>query len=292
MKNLINYYYDLQINTYKKTNGKFSFQIKNKFYEFIPFFGDINELYNNYLLVVNENKYCHEIILNKDKKILTYYENIPYILLKKNIIINKEIDIKEILANNIPVHQQVNFEWKKLWIKKIDYYEYQMNQISHKYKILRNSFDYYIGLSEIAISLLNYIDEKEIKFFLCRKRIKANDKLDEFFNPTNFVVDTISRDLSELIKITFFTNGIDIKEILGCLNCIELNYTESLLLLSRLIYPSYYFDMYDKIIQDIVSEDKIKFYIEKNVSYETFLKEIYFYIKSKFRIPQIEWFEN
>ena len=84
----------------------------------------------------------------------------------------------------------MNIDWKKLWEEKIDYYEYQMSQLSSKYILLKNSFDYYVGLSENAISLLNYIKEKDIRFYICHKRINNNEKLDNFFNPTNFVVDS------------------------------------------------------------------------------------------------------
>ena len=65
-----------------------------------------------------------------------------------------------------------------------------------------------------------------------------------------------------------------------------------LLFFARLLYPSYYFDVYDDIIQEKVNEESIKKYIEKNISYEIFLKDIYKYVKLKYRMPEIEWLEN
>ena len=59
--------------------------------------------------------------------------------------------------------------------------------------------------------------------------------------------------------------------------------------MARLLYPSYYFDMYDEIIQDKLSEDKIDVYIKKNLNYETFLKQVYGYLKNRHNIPEIEW---
>lgn len=292
MKNLINYYYNLLINNFKKINDRFIFEIDNKNYEFIPFYGDVNILYKNYLTILRNNKYCHEIIVNKDKSLLTYYDNKPYLLLKKNIHINGEVDMNEIINYDILIYGENDFNWKRLWKEKIDYYEYQMNQLSFKYTDLKNSFNYYIGLSETAITLLNYINPKEIQYYISHKRINQNQTLDEFFNPVNMVIDSRVRDIAEYIKINYINETINIKEVYNYLDNLNFNYTESLLFLARLLYPSYYFDLYDKIIQEVISEDKIKFYLKKNASYETFLKDIYNYIKRIYRIPEVEWLEN
>lgn len=292
MKNLINYFYSLIIDDYKKSNNSFIFNIQGKEYEFIPFFGDSNFLYKIYMIVNRNNYYCHEIILNKEKQIITFYNNVPYILLRKNINIGSKIDLKEILNYNIPFYEEYEFNWKKLWTSKIDYYEYQMSQIAIKYKKLKNSFNYYIGLSETAISLLDYIEMKDIKYYVCHKRIEKKQNLDSFFNPVNFVIDSKIRDIAEYIKSIYFYCEIDENAILNYLERLNLNYTDSLLLLARLLYPSYYFDMYDEIVQDKINEDKIELYIKKNASFEAFIKKVYLFIKSIHRISKIDWLEN
>ncbi len=292
MKNLINYYYDLNIKSFKKVYGKFVFELNNKFYEFIPFYGDVNAFYKNYLNVLKNNKYCHEIMFNNQKNILTFYDGTPYLLLRKNFILDKRVDFNEIITYDMQIYSESNLEWKKLWKEKIDYYEYQMSQLSHKYKLLKNSFDYYIGLSENAISLLNYVKEDDIRFYMCHKRINHNEKLDEFFNPLNFVVDNLSRDIGEYIKVNFFTNDLDLDNVYNYIEKLDFNDSEYILLLARLMYPSYYFDIYDQIIQENVSEEKIELYIKKNVSYETFLIKVYNNLKHNFKFPEIEWLEN
>ena len=292
MKNLINYYYGLLIKEFKKVDESFVFSIDNKVYEFIPFYGDINKFYKNYSLLISNNKYCHEVIFNKDKQLLTLYGKKQYLLLKKNICINKLVDIDEILNYNIPVYGIQSLNWKKLWENKIDYYEYQMSQLAIKYKKIRNSFDYYVGLSETAISLLNYIDNNNITYYICHRRIRYGEKLDEFFNPINIVIDSRVRDIAEYIKVNYFNENINIDFILNFIDNLNLNYTESILLLARLLYPSYYFDIYDQIIQDKIRDDKIDIYIKKNTSYEMFLKKIYIFLKSKYKLPEIEWLAN
>ena len=292
MKNLINYYYNLNIKMFKKIEAKFVFEIDNKSYEFIPFYGDVKKFYKNYLTVLGSNKYCHEIVFNNEKNILTFYDGKPYVLLRKNLSIDNKVDLNEITTYDIPVYNESKLEWKKLWKQKIDYYEYQMGQLSHKYKVLKNSFDYYIGLSENAISLLNYIKEKDIRLYMCHRRIKYNEKLDYFFNPVSFVIDNLGRDIAEYIKVNFFERNLDLQEVYTCIDNLSFNESERILFFARLMYPSYYFDVYDKIMQGIIAEEQIELYIKKNASYETFLKNMYNYLKLKFSFPEIEWLEN
>ncbi len=289
MKNLINFYYNLLVSDFKKANDRFMFKIDNKNYQFIPFYGDANKFYEIYMLLVKNNKYCHQVLLNKDKQLLTFYNNTPYLLIKENINIEKYVDINEIINYDFFVVGNYSLNWKNIWEEKIDYYEYQMNQLAFKYPKLKNSFNYYVGLTETAINLLNYIENKEINYYVCHKRINYNEKLSEFFNPINIIVDSRVRDIAEYIKTNYINDVLKISEVYYYLDNLNLNYTESILIMARLLYPSYYFDMYDEIIQDKLSEDKIDVYIKKNLNYETFLKQVYGYLKNRHNIPEIEW---
>lgn len=291
MKNLINYYYNLLITDFRKIDDYFLFEVDNVKYEFLFYDGNINNLYRMYLLLKSRNKYCHEIIINKDNSIITFYENKPYILIKKNIFLKNRVTLEEILSYDIGIIEDHEFNWKELWKSKIDYYEYQMSQLGFKYKILKESFSYYIGISETAITLLNYMDNKKINNYICHNRIKYKEDMDEFLNPINIIIDNRTRDIAAYFKINYINDNITTNEVINYLDKINLDYNESILLMARLIYPSYYFDMYDSIIQGKVNEEKINFYIKKNVYYETFLKQIYKYLKYRYRIPQIEWLE-
>ena len=292
MKNLINYYYDLFITEFKKANDSFYFEINGKKYEFIAFLGDIKELYDNYLIIRKNNKYCHEIIVNKDNTIVTLYNNIPYILIKKNLSIDKYVDLDEIINYDIPILEMHSLNWKNLWKQKIDYYEYQMSQVSFKYPILKKAFDYYVGLTETAISLLNYVDNSNINYYVCHKRIAYKEKLCAFFNPTEFIIDNRTRDIAEYVKINYIHGEMDLEYIYRLINYLNFSLSESVLFLSRLVYPSYFFDMYDEIIQDKVCEEKMLYYIKKASHYETLLKKIYIFLKNIYPIPEIEWLNS
>lgn len=292
MKNLIKYYYDLLIYEYKKKDDKFLFTINNIEYEFVTFLGNPNTLIEIYNLLISNNIYCHEILVNKDNSIITYYENKMYLLLKKNNNKNDLIILNDIINYDRFIKIEENINWKNLWQEKIDYYEYQINQLGIKYKILRESFGYYVGLCENAIALLNYINEKKIKKHITHRRIEVDQKKGNFHNPLNIIVDNITRDIAEYIKINIINGKIDDNIILNYLYYINLDQNEYILLFARLLYPSYYFDEYDKIIQDIIPEEKINLIIKKNTHYEMFLKNVYEIIKMKCNFPQIEWLES
>ncbi|MBQ9072571.1 MAG: hypothetical protein IJY25_05395 [Bacilli bacterium] len=291
MKNLINYYYNLILKEFKRIEDRFLFEINNSKYEFIPFETNVKDFQKIYAILINNNKYCHEVIVNRENSVITFYESKPYILLKKHFCIDSKITFQDVLDYDTVVYENKALDWKNLWKNKMDYYEYQISQLGCKYKILSESFSYYSGLSENAINLLNFIDKNEIKLYICHRRINYSDNIDSLFDPLNVVIDNRTRDIGEFLKSGYINGTIKIEEVFKWLNIVNLDYNESLLLIARLLYPSYYFDLYDKIIQEKVSQNKIQNYIKKNAYYETFLKMIYKYLKQKYNIPEIEWLE-
>lgn len=291
MKNFINYYYNLSIDNLRKRDNIFIFEFNGVEYEFLPYTYSLSDLSKIYYLLIQNNRYVHEIIYNKDNSIMSFCNNLPYVLIKKNYNLGDVIELETIVKYNFKVNSNFHLNWKELWQNKINYYEYQVKEIGFKYKNIKESFYYYLGLSELAISIINYINEEEIFPYISHRRIKYNETYDTFLNPLNIIIDTRVRDIAEYIKANFFEGNIDTNNLIYILQLLDINKSEALLLLSRLIYPSYYFDMYDKIIAEKIDNMKINVYIEKNVYFETFLKEVYKYFKVKYNIPLIEWFE-
>ena len=60
----------------------------------------------------------------------------------------------------------------------------------------------------------------------------------------------------------------------------------------RMFYPSFYFDIYEKIIDLELEEGKIKEIIEKSSQYDLLLKEIYNYLLMSINLPYISWLRN
>jgi len=289
MKNIINYYYGIIVTEYKKKNSSFIFYANGFEYEFIECYEDINKLLNIYSLLKINQKKSDDIILNKKREVITIYENKPYILLRKCIVDNRDILKNEIIDYDCPVYSKNNLDWKNLWKQKLDYYEILLNENEKDYNLLKESFYYYFSLSELAINLLNFVDNKKINYYICHKRI---EKSNDLFNPLNIILDNKTRDIAEYIKIKYINTDISINKVIDVLEKQNFSKDEVLLFLARLIYPSFYFDVYEKVYFGIESEKSIEKILKKNVYYETFLKDIYNYAKYKYSIPQIEFLEK
>ena len=292
MKNLIGFYYGIFIDLYKKNKDSFKFESNGKKYSFLLFEGDAEALYNNYLILKKYNSYYHDIVINKDNSIITFYNGKAYVLIQENICLDGYVDMDFIMDYDSFVGKNDLPNWKSLWERKIDYYEYQMSQLSFKYPVLKKSFNYYLGLTETAISLLNYLETSKINCFISHKRILDNERICDFLNPLEIVIDSRTRDLAEYIKINYLYNNITLKEIYDYIENFNLDFNECILFLARLIYPSYYFSLYDEIIQEKSNEDKLNLLIKKNTSYEVFLKKVYLYLRHLYTIPYIEWLNN
>lgn len=289
MKNTINYFYDIRPNDVHQSDDTYKFKYDNKLFLLTPYYGNINNTLEIYAYLIRMNIYCHEIIYNKNNEIVTMINNKPYVLLKIYIINNDRISLQNILSYNIQIETDKKCNWYNLWCEKIDYYEYQVNQYGKKYPLIRDSFSYYNGMSETAISLVKTIDINKVNMYIGHNRISKNYNLIDFYNPLNMTVDVKIRDICGYFKNQFFEDFNIIDDLEKYIISANLTYEESILFFARLIYPSYYFDLYDEIIQGKTSEDKLYYYINKIQDYELFLYKIFVLLSKIYKIPEIEW---
>lgn len=287
MKNTIKYFYNINTKDIIRYNDSYKINDFNFHYYFTPVNTDLNILSEIYKYLVSNNIYCHEIILNKDNLMVTNIDNKEYILLKIHLE-NRKINLQDI--NNFSVLVDNNVcNWYRLWTEKLDYYEYQMSQFKIKYPMLYKSFSYYSGLSENAIQLINNNKIGKLNIYINHKRITKNYDYLDFYNPASFILDVKVRDVCEYFKMLFFYKQLSINDIFEYLNYSNLTNEESILFLARMLYPSYYFDIYDLIIQDKKKEDEIKIILNKTKEYENLLKQIYRYLYNRYEFPEIEW---
>lgn len=270
MRNTIEYYYDIEVDDLIYKDGKYIF----KKYLLVPIVREID--LNLYKYVYSFNRCNYKIVMNVDKEYVTNIKNIKYILLER--INSYTLNIDNILNNSIPLGTK-EIHWDKLWEEKLDYYENYLKSIPCNK--LKESFVYYSGLTENAIKFYKEI-KKEYHVFLSHLRLNEMD----YLNPVNLIVDYRARDVAEYIKLKFFNdevNDIDFNFIFNNLNEIDI-----LILYARLLYPSYYYDCYEKICNG--SEDKcLEIYINKIADYERLLMDLYFKIKKIINIPKIGW---
>ena len=187
-------------------------------------------------------------------------------------------------------------DWATLWEKKIDEFEISISEINDEYPLIQESFSYYIGLAENAISYfkdtINEEDMKDVKINLNHRRIDESAKSANINNPLTFTFDYEVRDIAEYIKSKFFKGIIDFDEIDDLLISNNFSRASLRILFSRLLYPSYYFDEVKNIFIYDENENIVKTYINKCEIYEDFLIDIYNLINKKVNIPPIEWLIN
>lgn len=300
MKNNIMYYYNLRIDNITQNNNNYYFTINNDNYCFTIYTRDIkesNEIYKLNKYMLSSNILVHEIIPNKDNYVVTIINNIPYILYKIYINKNKKLTINELTYLSNYTYQVDKIltrnNWNILWSTKIDYFEYQINQMGKKYPILVDTFAYFTGLAENAISYVKYTTletQMETSDNPVISHRKINNTIEPLYNPLNIILDHKSRDIAEYIKLSFLNKNTNIYQELD--SYFSNNYYSEYglrLLYARIIYPSFYFDMYEQIIQGLRKESNLLNIVSLLDDYELYLKEMYYYLKKYHNIPEIDW---
>ena len=296
MKNAIYYYYELNPTEIHQIDKKYKFEINNQKYIIYPYLRTIKELKNVYDLTVYLRSigiYCHKIILNKSNEIITNINGVQYVLLQV-LKDNRKIEISDIMYYSnirIDVNNYKNIkrtEWSTLWSKKIDYLEYQITQFGKKYKTIRESSDYYIGIVENCIQFLNSEKPYETIQTISHNRISVDETIEEFYNPLNFIIDSRIRDICEYIK-TIIENENAINILMNFIYESKITKDEIKLILVRILYPSIYLDECEKIISKQNNELKLIQIIKYNNILETFIKNTYNSLRKIINLPEIEW---
>ena len=304
MKETLEYYYNLDIDNLEELDGKYHFKIENQDFFFVFYNRGLEEL-EDIIGVCNEMCFkginVHEVIRKRDNSFLTKVNEYNYILFKVNNL-SEEYDIfdminisnKLVLNNNKSSLYRNN--WGSLWSDKIDFFEYQVRELGVEKNVVKSSFSYYVGLSENAISYVNnailkYGGVSSGRIVLSHRRVfYPNYKLN-YMNPLSFVFDLEVRDVAEYLKSMFFKKDIEycLDELKSYLSIRKLNIYEYHMFYARLLYPSYYFDVYDSVMNKNVNEEELVKIVKRSNDYEKFLKKTYLEISKYVRLDKIDW---
>lgn len=299
MKNIINYFYNLNITELTNKDNIYSFYDNDELYHFYIYTNNIKniDLTKDIDDSLKKDTLIHEIIINKDNSIITYYNNIPYILCKINININKPITLGEInyLASKvISTNSKITYHsWQDLWSIKMDYLEKVINENGKKYPIIVNSFNYFVGMAENAISYYNNLSNKEVdnnSLVISHRIININDTVYAIYDPVNIIIDHKARDIAEYIKYSFFSDNTNIFKELNVY--FKYNYytkDDVVMLLARVLYPSFYFNMYEDIMINSKEEKIITNITSKLDKYELYLARVFKYFNNFYNLPVPEW---
>lgn len=303
MKEIINYYYNLDCLEIEENKNYSTFNYYGDSFYFVFFNRDKEEL-DDLLNISQELKLkginVHSFIINRFNSYITKVGDNNYILLKINS--NKEEQVSFIdLCNNLNTFRLNNTNsklyrnnWGELWSKKIDYFEYQIKELGKDKQIVINSFSYYVGLAENAISYVNKINKvigisNEDNITLSHRRIFYPNTFLNYLNPLSFIFDLEVRDVAESIKVGFFNNENSLLDLQTFLKMKRLSKYSYHMLYARLLYPSYYFDLYENIMNNNESEEKLINVIKRVDDYERFLKLAYNEISIYTNLERIDW---
>ena len=298
IEELISYYYGFEnVNTIKK-GCKYVFQYNDNNYVLSPLIRQKNEIIEIYKFF-NDKKRSDKILKNKFNDIITNIYGTDYILTEKYENLGKKIFFDQIMEENGKYDDTSSdflkdidhSNWDILWSTKVDYIEYQIKHIENKFPMLVKYVGYYMGMAENAISYFKNIFERYLKYQL--KTISHIRIVDENFNdPQNIIIDFPSRDVAEYLKYMFFSNlrtQCSKKNIKSFFDKITLNDIELELVYARMLFPTFFFDSCDMIINTNADEKMILSLVNRADEYEDYIKDIYDVINLQKKIPRITW---
>ena len=110
-------------------------------------------------------------------------------------------------------------------------------------------------------------------------------------NPLSFIFDLEVRDVAEYLKAMFFKKDMDycLDELRSYLKIRRLNIYEYHMLYARMLYPTYYFDLYEAVMNKNVSEEELVKIVKRSNEFEEFLKKTYLEISKYVRLDKIDW---
>lgn len=294
MKNEINYYYKILPDNLYRDKDNYYFYYNDQIYYLVLYLEEIDS-FNMIITIMNEyikrNVPINSIVLNTEGNYVSDINNKNYVLLKvvdhNNIYDLNDINKFDKVLKTNKVTEIGYISWDKLWSNKIDYYEEKIININNK--DIKDSFDYYVGLSENAISYVKYtyMEDNYNTYTIGHKRF--NKKIDNILNPFNLLIDYEVRDISEYIKYKYFYDSFSFKELEDIINNNRYSIFEIRLLFGRLLYPNYYFDLIDEFLNGNNIDKEIKNVISKINMYEDLLIDVFNYLSEYYPIPKIDW---
>lgn len=296
MNNFLEYFYNIKVNKIIFNKNYYSFIYQGYIYKLYV----VNENINiNFLVNLNkrllESTLVSQIVINKENNYISYYNNNRYLLIKIFVNLNKKISLSELCYfDDLLYTKDININWGILWSKKVDYLENLINENGKKYPLIVDSFNYFVGMTENAISYYNNIlIPKNYSYYISHKNINFNDSVEAIYNPLNIIFDYKARDIAEYIKNSFFVDSSNIfNELDLLLNKKHLTLIDIKLVIARILYPSFYFNLYENILIDNQDEKILVNIINKLNDYEIYLASIINYFARYYDIEEIAWLKR
>jgi hypothetical protein len=301
MNNGLIYYYNLKVKEiYPKNNDYLIFTndddefILKRFNKDLININEVIQLVKSYNI---ERSNYYSLVNNKFNNAISQIDEKDYVLLKAKGLLGDYIDVKAIYNNlyiSRGIEQKYSNNWSLLWQKRVDYIEYQVGQLGKNKKEVINSFGFFSGLAENAISFIsiNKIDFKKCKVSLCHRRINYPNMAINYYNILNIKADYEVRDMAEYIKSKIMIDENIDNDINYIINKCDYNVDDLKLFMARLMFPSQYFDLIEEVIVSDTTESLVEKYVEKIDSYLHMLSDVYLEISKKNTLIIPEWLKT
>ena len=281
MKEFIEYNYDLRCDDLAILNNLLYFKHLDKFYIISNFNRDEveSEKVLNYL--ISNNLKSLKVVMNKNGSYISEFNGKKYVVMEsdcENEIIDFPICIGGLINEN-------NY-WNEIWENRVVQLEKHKSELSLN-KDIFYILNYYIGLIEICIYNYNLLIRKygqKNSLSIQHNRIEFPIYSFSYYNPVNYLFDFEFRDFAEYLKMRFFYSDFSTDEAISVIDNYNFDNFSINMFFVRLIYPTYFLELYDMQNKNNVYSDLFYDLLKKSSQYENFILKLITAMSSKYEI--------
>lgn len=281
MKEFIEYNYDLRCDDLAILNNLLYFKHLDKFYIISNFNRDEVEFEKVLNYLISNNLKSLKVVMNKKGSYISEFNGKKYVVMEsdcENEIIDFPICIGGLINEN-------NY-WNEIWENRVVQLEKHKSELSLN-KDIFYILNYYIGLIEICIYNYNLLIRKygqKNGLSIQHNRIEFPMYSFSYYNPVNYLFDFEFRDFAEYLKMRFFYSDFSTDEAIGVIDNYNFDNFSINMFFVRLIYPTYFLELYDMQNKNNVYSDLFYDLLKKSSQYENFILKLITAMSSKYEI--------
>lgn len=281
MKEFIEYNYDLRCDDLAILNNLLYFKHLDKFYIISNFNRDEVEFEKVLNYIISNNLKSLKVVMNKNGSYISEFNGKKYVVMEsdcENEIIDFPICIGGLINEN-------NY-WNEIWENRVVQLEKHKSELSLN-KDIFYILNYYIGLIEICIYNYNLLIRKygqKNGLSIQHNRIEFPIYSFSYYNPVNYLFDFEFRDFAEYLKMRFFYSDFSTDEAISVIDNYNFDNFSINMFFVRLIYPTYFLELYDMQNKNNVYSDLFYDLLKKSSQYENFILKLITAMSSKYEI--------
>lgn len=281
MKEFIEYNYDLRCDDLTILNNLLYFKYLDKFYIISNFNRDEVEFEKVLNYLISNNLKFLKVVMNKKGSYISEFNGKKYVVMEsdcENEIIDFPICIGGLINEN-------NY-WNVIWENRVVQLEKHKSELSLN-KDIFYILNYYIGLIEICIYNYNLLIRKygqKNGLSIQHNRIEFPMYSFSYYNPVNYLFDFEFRDFAEYLKMRFFYSDFSTDEAISVIDNYNFDNFSINMFFVRLIYPTYFLELYDMQNKNNVYSDLFYDLLKKSSQYENFILKLITAMSSKYEI--------